>query len=195
MASFGVSVSAGLGASASLGAGVSLGTRKDPLMGFNFLVEIEGLLVGGFTEISGLQIETEVESYREGGVNDFVHKLPGASRYPSNLILKRGIADNDTFWNWHQDVVHGNIERKNGTIYLLDAERQPAISWNFFGAYPVKWTGPDLRAESNTVAVETVELAHEGISRLGGISLSLGASLGVSAGASASLSLSGAISI
>jgi phage tail-like protein len=155
-----------LGLNAAFAAGTSLlGIRNDPYMTFNFLVEIEGLIVGGFSEASGLQVETVVETYREGGLNEYEHKLAGPTRYPSNLILKHGLTDIETLWSWHQDVVHGVIKRKNGTIYLLDQQRLPAMWWDFLEAYPVKWVGPDLRAESNTVAVETVELVHRGISK------------------------------
>jgi phage tail-like protein len=151
-------------AAAGAAAGL-LGIRIDPYMAFNFLVEIEGLLVGGFTEVTGLQIETVIETYREGGLNEYEHKLAGPTRYPSNLILKHGLTDIEALWKWHQDVTQGKIERKNGTIYLLDSQRLPGMWWDFKEAYPVKWTGPELRADSNTVAVETVELVHRGISK------------------------------
>lgn len=142
-----------------------LGIRNDPYLSFNFLVEIEGLVVGGFSEVTGLQVETVIETYREGGLNEYEHKLAGPTRYPSNLILKRGLTDIETLWSWHQDVTQGKIERKNGTIYLLDRMRLPAMWWDLLEAYPVKWMGPELRADSNTVAVETVELVHRGISK------------------------------
>jgi len=129
------------------------------------MVEIEGLVVGGFSEVSGLQVETVVETYREGGVNEYEHKLAGPTRYPANLVLKHGLTDIETLWSWHQDVIQGQITRKNGTIYLLDRQRLPAMWWDFTGAYPVKWSGPELRADGNTVAVETVELAHRGLSK------------------------------
>jgi len=149
-----------------ISAGINLlGIRNDPYIAFNFLVEIEGLLVGGFTEITGLQIETEVKDYREGGLNNYIHKLAGPTRYPSNLILKHGLTDIETLWNWHQDVMQGIIKRKNGTIYLLDRQRIPAMWWDFMEAYPVKWSGPELLANSNTVAIETIELVHNGISK------------------------------
>ncbi|MBV9773025.1 MAG: phage tail protein [Gemmatimonadetes bacterium] len=143
----------------------ALNARLDPYTGFDFLVEIEGLLVGGFSEVTGLQVETEVEEYAEGGRNDFVHRLPGRTRYPSNLVLRRGLTDIDALWSWHREVALGRIERRNGTIYLLDRQRVPAMWWDFQDAFPVKWSGPDLRSDSNTVAVETVELVHRGISR------------------------------
>lgn len=138
--------------------------RKDPYLSFRFLVEIQGLIVGGFSEVSGLQAETEIEPITEGGVNDYVHKLPKITKYP-NITLKRGITDSDALWNWHQDVVNGIIKRKSGFIILLDCEGNEKWRWSFERAYPVKWTGPELRADGNTVAVESVELAHNGIKK------------------------------
>lgn len=155
-----------LGINAAFAAGSSLlGIRTDPYLAFNFLVEIEGLLIGGFSEVTGLQIETVVETYREGGLNEYEHKLAGPTRYPANLTLKHGLIDIETLWKWHQDIIQGTIKRKNGTIYLLDQEKLPAMWWDFMEAYPVKWTGPDLNAASGTIAIETVELAHKGISK------------------------------
>ena len=153
------------GLNAAVAAAGQLGVRLDPYLGFNFLVEIEGLVVGGFTEVTGLQVETVVETYREGGVNDYEHKLPGPTRYPANLVLKHGITEIDSLWAWHQDVTAGVVERRNGTIYLLGPVREPVMWWNVREACPVRWTGPELRAESNTVAAETVELVHRGIQR------------------------------
>lgn len=154
----------GRNAAATSGANL-LGVRNDPYAAFNFFVEIEGLIIGGFSEVNGLQVETVVEDYQEGGQNEYVHKLPGPARYPSNLVLKRGLTDIETFWSWHQDVIAGTIRRKNGTIYLLDGQGLPAMWWDFKQAYPVKWSGPDLKADSNAVAVETIELVHRGISK------------------------------
>ncbi|HBL31046.1 MAG TPA: phage tail protein [Acidobacteria bacterium] len=154
----------GRNAAVTLGANL-LGVRSDPHVAFNFFVEIEGLIIGGFSEVSGLQVETVVQEYTEGGQNEYVHKLPGPTRYPSNLILKRGLTEIETFWSWHQDVVAGRIERKNGTIYLLDRQGIPAMWWDFKEAYPVKWSGPDFRADGNSIAVESVELVHRGISK------------------------------
>lgn len=139
--------------------------RRDPFLGFSFLVEFDGLVVGGFTEVTGLQLETVVETYREGGWNDYEHKLAGPARYPANLILKHGLTDADVLWRWCQDVSQGRITRKNGTVYLLDSRGQPAVWWTIAEAYPVKWAGPDLRADSNTVALESIEFVHHGISR------------------------------
>jgi phage tail-like protein len=140
-----------------------LGIRLDPYMGYNFLVEFEGLIAGGFNEVTGLQVETVVETYREGGLNEYEHKLAGPTHYPSNLILKHGLTDIETLWLWHQDVVRGKFKRKNGTIYLMDQLGLPAMWWDVKEAYPVKWAGPELRATNSVVAVETLELVHRGI--------------------------------
>lgn len=141
-----------------------LGIRPDPYHAFNFLVEIEGILAGGFSECSGLQVETEFLDYREGGVNEYVHRFAGPTKYPP-LILKHGLTLIDGLWTWHQEVLKGEFKRQNGTIYLLDKKHIPVIWWDFKEAFPVKWTGPDLRADSNSIAVESIELAHRGLSR------------------------------
>jgi phage tail-like protein len=147
----------------SIAAGMT-GLRVDPYQGCNFVVEIGQLLVGGFTEIGGLQVQTDVYEYREGGVNGYVHRFAGATQHPL-LILKHGLSPIDGMWAWHQDVVAGVIQRRNGTIYLLDKQQMPLMWWDFSDALPVKWTGPDLRAESASVAFESLELAHHGLSR------------------------------
>ncbi|MCG8364050.1 MAG: phage tail protein [Pseudanabaenales cyanobacterium] len=135
-----------------------------PYTAFNFLVEIRSLVVGRFSEVSGLQAETETEDYQEGGRNDFVHKLPKVTKYP-NLVLKRGITDSTDLWQWHQNVITGRIQRQNGSVILLDYTGSEKWRWNFTNAYPVKWVGPELKGDSNTVAVETLELSHNGLSK------------------------------
>jgi phage tail-like protein len=144
-----------------------LGVSIDPFQAFNFLIEIEGLLVGGFSECSGLQVETEFYDYREGGVNDYVHHLIGPTKYQP-LILKHGLTPIPGLWTWHQEVIQGidtgKFKRRNGTIYLLNAQKIPMKWWNFKEAYPYKWTGPEFRADSGDVAFESVELVHKGLS-------------------------------
>lgn len=140
--------------------------RLDPFLAFNFLVELEGIVVGGFSEVTGLQFEIEVEDYREGGQNAYVHRLPGPARYPANLVLKRGLSDRDALWRWHQAVMAGRIERRNVSIVLLETAREEVFRWNFVKAYPLRWVGPDLNAASATLAVETLELAHRGLEPL-----------------------------
>lgn len=138
--------------------------RDEPYLSFRFLIEIDGIVSGGFAECSGLQVETETEDYREGGVNEYVHKLSKGTKY-QNVTLKRGITDSQVLWKWHQDVVAGNIERKGCYIILLDSENNEKLRWRFENAYPVKWSGPELKANSNTVAFETLELVHTGIKK------------------------------
>lgn len=140
-------------------------TRKDPFGGFNFAVEIEGLVAGGFSEVSGLQVEIEVHEYREGGMNQFIHKRAGPAKYPSNLVLKKGMTDVRTLWNWYWDVVHGKVQRRNLSVLLMDRAGQEKRRWNFEQAYPVKWSGPDLKANSSELAVESLELVHRGLSK------------------------------
>ena len=165
----------------SLATGLT-GHRLDPYMAFNFVVEIEGLLIGGFTEVSGLESEVEVETYREGGVNRYEHKLPGPATY-ANLVLSHGLTDIDTLWNWYDNVTKGVIKRKNGTIMLLDRQHVPVMWWDFRNAYPVKWTGPSLNASNGTdVAVEQVELAHEGLRKPQAGKLLAGARAGLQIG-------------
>lgn len=139
--------------------------RLDPYLAFRFVVEIEGLLVAGFTEVSGLSAEVTPFAYKEGGLNEYEHQLPGPATWP-RLVLKRGLTDFDNLWRWHQDVRRGTIRRRNGSIILGGESVGHGIyRWNFVGAYPVKWVGPELRAASATVAVESVELVHEGITK------------------------------
>lgn len=185
-----------LGANAAFAAVTSLlGIRNDPYTGFNFLVEIDSLLVGGFSEVSGLQGEVEVHEYREGGQNQYVHKFIGPTKYLTNITLKHGITDIDFLWAWYNDVTKAideakKVDRRNGSIFLLDRDRIPAMWWNFEQAYPVKWTGPELNADSNTVAAESIELVHKGIIKPAASQLvsavrgALGASLDVSASVS-----------
>ena len=92
-------------------------------------------------------------------------KLPGLTKY-SNIVLKRGITDDQQLWQWHQQAVDGNVQRKNGSVVLLDRGGQEKARWNFFSAWVTKWTGPDFKAESGDVAIETLELAHERVTRV-----------------------------
>lgn len=141
------------------------GARLDPYHGYNFLVEIDGLLVGGFREVRGLEGSIEVKEYAEGGLNRYSHKFPGEVKYP-NLVLSRGLTDIDTMWGWFDDVARGIIKRRNITIMLLDARRLPAMWWDVKAAFPVKWMGPSLDAtRGGEVATEGIELAHRGIKK------------------------------
>jgi phage tail-like protein len=144
---------------------LAIAERRDPYQSFNFLIEVQGLIAGGFSEVSGIQAETEVEEIKEGGVNDHVHKLPKATKY-TNVAFKRGITDSDTLWRWHQDVIAGRFERRTVFVVLRDASGDEKWRWSFIDAYPVKWIGPDLKADSSAVAIESLELAHDGFKKV-----------------------------
>jgi phage tail-like protein len=135
----------------------------DPYLSFAFLVEIDGLAVAGFSEVTGLRAELETQDYREGGVNEYIHRLPGPVRHPTNLTLLRGMTDATDLWNWWSDTAAGRIERRNTSVLLLGADREPVRRWDIVGAYPVRWSGPELRAGTPAVAIEALELAHRGL--------------------------------
>ncbi|BAZ00619.1 phage tail protein [Tolypothrix tenuis PCC 7101] len=135
----------------------------DPYMAFNFTVEIEGLTVGGFSEVTGLNSKIELETYVEGGVNHRVHQFPKYITYP-NLVLIRGLAERDDLWKWYEDVTRGKIRLLNGTIMVRDNQQSKLIGWNFKKAYPVAWDGPQLNAgNGNVVGFERLELVHRGV--------------------------------
>ncbi len=143
---------------------MATGDIKDPFGNYNFLVEIDGIARAAFQECSGFDSTIDVIEHREGGENTTPRKLPGQTKY-SNLSLKWGLTDSRELYDWHRQVVNGDIERKNGSIVLLDRKGEEVLRWNFFRAWPTKWDGPDLNAEGTDVAIETLELAHEGVER------------------------------
>ncbi len=152
-----------------LGAGVALakralGVRMDPYSAYSFLVEIEGVIAAGFTDVSGLIIETTVERKKFGGENNIEYTFITGTKY-TDLTLKHGLTDLDLLWNWYENVTQGKVERKNGSIYLLDHGGLPVVWWDFYEAYPIKWEGPTFNALSNTVATETLVLAHHGLTK------------------------------
>jgi phage tail-like protein len=138
--------------------------RVDPYRNSNFLVEIDGITQAGFSDCSGFGSSTDPIEYREGGENTTVRKLPGPTKYP-NITLKWGLTDSTDLYNWYRDVVKGKIQRKNGSIIVLDLEGKEKIRWNFLNGWPTKWDGPVFSAKGNDVAIETLEIAHEGIER------------------------------
>ena len=137
--------------------------RPDPYRVFRFVVEIDGTEAGGFQAVSGVERQTEVEAYREGGVNDFEHQLVAKTTCPP-LVLRRGLVGS-WLWDWHQDVVSGRVRRRTVSVLLLDEAGQEAWRWVCVGAYPARWTGAELDAMSESVATESVELVHHGITR------------------------------
>lgn len=139
--------------------------RQDPYLGFRFRVEFDGIEQGGFSRLRGLERQTEVESYREGGVNDYEHKLVTNTTY-SNLTLERGLVGAD-LWDWHEAVINGGVLRKLVTVRIQDQTRRDVWRWLVLGAYPVRWSGAEFNAAGSEVFVESVELAHHGIKRAG----------------------------
>jgi phage tail-like protein len=139
---------------------MATGRRVDPYRGARFLVEIDGITQAGFQEVSGLDVTVDPVEYREGSDPAHTRKLPGLTKY-ANVTLKRGITDSDELWKWHQTVVEGNPERRNGSIVLLDDTGAERLRWNFFNAWPSKWTGPAFNATTAAVAIETLELTQE----------------------------------
>jgi phage tail-like protein len=139
---------------------------SDPYVNFNFLVEIDGIVRAAFHEVSGLDSTIDVIEHREGN-DPVMKKLPGFPKY-SNITLKWGIASDTDLYNWHRQWVIGDpaATRRTGSVVLYDRQgKTEQARWNFVNAWPAKWTGPTFNAESNDVAIETLELAHEGVAR------------------------------
>jgi phage tail-like protein len=137
----------------------------DPYGNYNFLVEIDGITRAAFHEVNGFDSTVDVIEHREGGENTTPRKLPGQTKH-GNIVLKWGMTDDRELYQWHRDVVTGTVLRRNGSIVLLDRRGQEVARWNFFNAWPAKYDAPDFNAEGNDVAIETMELAHEGVVRV-----------------------------
>jgi phage tail-like protein len=138
--------------------------RVDPYRNFRFLVEMDGIVQAGFSDCTGFGSAVEVVEYREGGDAATVRKLPGKVSYP-DITLKWGITSSSELYEWHQSAVTGQIERKNGSIILLDDTGSEQVRWNFFSAWPSKWDGPDFSAKGNDVAIDTLTISCEGVER------------------------------
>lgn len=142
--------------------------RNDPYPASNFEITVTGIsddgkaVRGSFSEVSGLDVEIGVIEYRNGSEDITVRKLPGLRKF-SNITLKRGVIGDATFWKWLAAVMNGQIIRADGTITLLDEGRNPVVRWRFRRGWPCKWTGPHLVAKSNEIAIETLEICHEGL--------------------------------
>jgi phage tail-like protein len=141
-------------------------TRTDPYGQFNFLVEIEGVGTFGFSEVSGLTTDTNTTEYREGnegsGGQSATRKLPETIKY-NNIVLKRGFTEDLSAYNWRLLVIEGKTFRASGSITLFDEARKPVMRWNFQQGWLTKWEGPALNAEANDIAIESLEIAHEGL--------------------------------
>ncbi len=141
-----------------------VGDRRDPYRAYNFLVEIDGITRAGFQECSGLDSSQDPIEYREGNDALTVRKLPGLVKY-SNITLKWGMTDDAELWEWREKAMGGEVERKNGSIVLMDDTGEEKVRWNFREGWPTKWTAPTFNATGTEVAIETLEIAHEGMER------------------------------
>jgi len=152
-------------------------SRIDPLSTFNFYITLIdsssiagtlitaalGYAVAGFSECSGLEPTVEIMDYREGGLNTYVHRFATRALY-SNLTLKHGVIYlYDDLWTWHYNWVQGIGTRKDGLLVLLNESRSPAKIWKFKSGIPTKWVGPAFNASQSNVAIESLEIAHEGL--------------------------------
>ncbi|HKA37607.1 MAG TPA: phage tail protein [Thermoanaerobaculia bacterium] len=136
--------------------------RLDPFSGLNFRLEITGLKATAFSECSGLSSEVEVIEYRSGGDAGLIRKLPGLRKY-ANIVLKRGITKDRELWDWYKTVLDGAAKRRDGAVVLLDEAGNDVLRWNFRQGWPRKYEGPTLNASTSEVAIETIEIAHEGL--------------------------------
>ena len=132
---------------------------------FRYKVEIDGLAAGGFSEVTGFNASIDVIEYREGDMVTTPMKLPGLKKY-GNITLKQGLADSMVLYDWIVEGINGAVQRKTITITLLDEEESPAASWQVINAWPVKYSAPDFNATSSEVAIESIEIAHEGMTRV-----------------------------
>jgi len=141
---------------------------EDPLLGFNFMLELEGAMAGYFTECSGIGSEHDIVEHKvvDKQGHEIVRKIPGRLKW-GDITLKRGITSDMQIWEWRDLVVQGKVAdaRKNITITMLDRQYNPVSMWHFSNAWPSKVSGPSLKADSNEFGVEEVTIVHEGMYR------------------------------
>ncbi len=147
---------------------MATGTRVDPYSGYNFKVEWDGIIQAGFKTCAGLEFSQDPATYREGTDATLeMRKLSGLIT-SSNITLARGLADKSELWDWREMVMKGKLAqaRKNISIVLMDDEGNEKVRWDLRECWPTKWSGPSLDATSGEVAVETLEIAHEGLTKV-----------------------------
>lgn len=139
--------------------------KVDPFASFNFVMEIDGILNAGFTDVSGLTVSTDYETFHEGGFNDVQRLRLAATKYEP-LVLKHGVTGLDGLWSWYEKTIAGKAERKNASVFVLDRSGMvPVLWWDITGAVPVKWEGPSLSADADSVAFESVTIAYEALTK------------------------------
>jgi phage tail-like protein len=142
--------------------------RPDPYPSFNFELVVTGIsndgkaVKGSFMEVGGLGVEIAPIEYRNGSEDITVRKIAGLKKF-TNLTLKWGITGDIALWKWVVDGMNGLVQRAPVAVALLDENRNEVMRWNFTRAWPCKWTGPGLNAKNNEIAMETLEICHEGM--------------------------------
>lgn len=137
----------------------------DPYRAYNFILDLNGVTVGRFTEVTGLEVQVEVIAYREGGADPAVRQLPGRVRYEP-VELRYGLSDSRELWDWLMSTARGQVERRNLSVILLSSDRSAEVTrWNLTGAWPCNVRCAELKALGNEVAYETISLVYEGIER------------------------------
>ncbi len=137
--------------------------RLDPFRTFNFRLEIDDIPVAAFSDVTGLQSEGEVADYRTGmDLPLTARKLPGLRKF-GPIGLKRGMVKDTTLWDWYRNIANGKPDRRNGSVILMDEQRNDVLRWNFESAWPNKISVSELKAAGNEVAIESIELVVESI--------------------------------
>jgi phage tail-like protein len=176
----------------------AIGIRTDPLIATNFYImlldtssgmalaaslatsAISDIALGGFSECTGLEMQLDIEEYREGGRNGEVLQFPTRVKW-GRITLRKGMAYGSELWDWHYGFAQGTGKRRDGVVVLTDSNHVPAQSWYFRRGLPVRYTAPALNASQNAVAIESIEIAHEGIlqfSALGTVTSAVGGLVG-----------------
>jgi phage tail-like protein len=143
---------------------------EDLFGSYNFLLEIQGIIsdnkiiVGGFKTVSGMDSQTEVIEFKQGN-DTVVRKKPGRTTY-SNIVLERGYTATDDLWQWRKNIEDGKIDRRSGSIIVLDQDGQTEVArYNFYEGWPCKWNVPDMNSDSSAMAIEKIEIAIEKVER------------------------------
>jgi len=145
------------------------GRATDPLVGFQFSLELQGAVTGFFSDVSGLESETEVIEHKvvDGKGQGSIQKIPGRLKW-ANVTLKRGVTADTQIWEWRKLVEEGKIKdaRKNGSIVMYDYNFEKVAQWDLVNAWPSKVSGPQFKSDSNEVGVEELTIVHEGFKRV-----------------------------
>ena len=139
--------------------------NQDPVGNYNFRVDISGVEAGHFTECSSLSIDVEAIAYREGGFNQIVRRIPGRVEY-GDVVLRYGLTQSTELWEWMQTVVEGKLQRKDVSIIMLDTDGATEVMrWNLSSAWPSQWRGAPVDAMGREIAIESMTLVFESLSR------------------------------